>query len=94
MNHTTQTINGKECDCYVVETGPFNLVFILTKNGLIGCGAFDVKALEKFDYPAVKIAGVATIEDLLEGRVIEVNDPATTRGVLEGMSGRDTLDFL
>jgi uncharacterized protein YunC (DUF1805 family) len=79
---------------YVVELGPANLVFATTDVGMVACGAFDVAALDKFNYPAAKVTGVATVDELLAGTVKEANAAARTRGIEAGMTGRAALERL
>ena len=89
----------KQAEGYIVPLGPANLVFVITDIGMIGCGAFDVSALDKFTYPAARVkptAGpsISTIEDLLVGEIKEANSAVARRGVLVGMSGKDALDLM
>jgi uncharacterized protein YunC (DUF1805 family) len=47
---------------------------------MVGCGAFDVAALNNFGYPAARVrpsqgSSIASIEDLLKG-IIKVANPA------------------
>ncbi len=84
---------------YVVPLGPANLVFVITDVGMVGCGAFDVMALEKFGYPAARVRPghgpvIATIEDLLEGIIRDANPSAERCGIRAGMTGREALDLL
>ncbi len=79
-------IDDKELTGHLVELGPVNLVFAVGKTGLAGCGAFDVDVLDKFDYPAVKIAGPANagiknIQDLINGTVKHANKKALKIGI-------------
>ncbi|MBU0678321.1 MAG: YunC family protein [Verrucomicrobia bacterium] len=94
MEHTEVQLSTRKADGYVIPAGPFNLVAVLTDAGMIGCGAFDVKALDAFSYPAVRISGVATIDDLLNGIVKEANTNAQARGIKEGMTGREAAELL
>ena len=48
-------LTRKTADGFVIPLGPANLVAIKTDVGMIGCGAFDVAALDSFSYPAAKI---------------------------------------
>ena len=48
-------IGKKEIEGFVIPIGKVNLVFARTDKGLVGCGAFDVMALEKFGYAAAKV---------------------------------------
>jgi hypothetical protein len=46
---------SKEADGYVIPLGTINLVNVVTDVGMVGCGAFDVAALNNFGYPAAKV---------------------------------------
>ena len=94
MIHESISVKNKQADGYVIPMGPFNLVCIKADIGMIGCGAFDVTALDRFDYPAARISGVSTVEDLLDGTVKEANEQARSRGIEAGMSGREALEHL
>ncbi len=99
MVHEKIQLSDKQADGYVIPLGPLNLVTIITDIGMAGCGAFDITALEKFDYPAVRIkaAGknlITTTEDLLTGEVKEANDQAVKLGITVGMSGKEALDLM
>ncbi len=92
-------LGNKNATGYEIPIGPVNLVFAVTDVGLAGCGAIDVAALEKFNYPAARIKavgkpGIVTLDDLLAGEVKEANAGAQKRGVTVGMSGRDALERL
>jgi uncharacterized protein YunC (DUF1805 family) len=97
----TQTVQlpMKSADGYVIPLGPVNLVLIKTDIGMVGCGAFDLAALEKFGYPAARARGadttsIATIDDLLASIVKDVNPSAERRGIRVDMSVREALGLL
>lgn len=99
MVHEKIQLAGKQADGYVIPLGPVNLVNVVTDVGMVGCGAFDVAALDNFGYPAarVKSAGggsIATIDDLLTGIVKDANAAATKLGVNAGMSGKEALALM
>jgi uncharacterized protein YunC (DUF1805 family) len=77
---------------HVADAGPVKIVFATTANGLVGCGAFDVLALDRFRLPAARVSGVATVAELLAGKVNLVNESAKAAGVAAGMSGREALE--
>ncbi|MCQ8893477.1 MAG: YunC family protein [Methanolinea sp.] len=92
-------LRNAEANGFVVPLGPVNLVGVVAKNGMVGCGAIDVAALDRFGYPAARVRpstgpSIATIDDLLAGIVKEANAAARRRGVGEGMTGREALDLL
>jgi uncharacterized protein YunC (DUF1805 family) len=89
----------KEGMGYVIPLGPVNLVFITTGTGMVGCGAFDVMALDRFGYPAARartLQGdpIVTLDDLLDGIIRETNQQASARGIREGMPVRNALSLL
>ena len=97
MHHEKVQITNAQADGYILELGPVNLVNAVTRRGMVACGAFDVAALDRFDYPAARVKSargdpIATIEDLLSGVVDEVNAAAVKCGVVVGMSGREALE--
>ncbi|MDK2915529.1 MAG: hypothetical protein PWR25_86 [Euryarchaeota archaeon] len=100
MQHETVRLAGKDADGYVIPLGPVNLVAVVTDTGMVGCGAFDIDALEKFGYPAARVkpaggaSSIETIEDLLRGEIKGANRHAAERGVAVGMTGREALDRL
>jgi uncharacterized protein YunC (DUF1805 family) len=88
-----------EADGYVIPLGPANLVVVVGKKGMVGCGAFDVVALDKFGYPAARVkptrgSSIASLEDLLLGEIKDANAAASKLGVKAGMSGKEALDLL
>ena len=99
MHHEKVQLMHKQADGYIIPLGPVSLVNVVTDRGMVGCGAFDVAALDRFGYPAARVksahgGAIATIEDLLSGVVNDVNTAAITCGVAVGMSGRDALERL
>ena len=51
MNHIKVQLSGKQADGYVIPLGPVSLVNVVTDVGMVGCGAFDVAALNNFGLP-------------------------------------------
>ena len=99
MVHQKVQLAGKQADGYSIPLGPANLVFVITDTGLIGCGAFDVMALDAFSYPAARVKSttgnpIATIDDLLSGMVKDANHEAVKLGIHTGMYGREALELL
>lgn len=99
MIHIKVQLTGKQADGYVIPLGPVNLVNVITDMGMVGCGAFDVSALNNFGYPAAKVrpaqgSSIASIEDLMQGIIKEVNPAAEKLGLKVGITGREALDLL
>jgi len=90
---------GGEAEGYIIALGSVNLVVVVAKRGLVGCGAFDVAALEKFDYPAARVkptrgGSIADVDDLLSGEIKDANAAAEKLGIRIGMSGKEALDLM
>jgi uncharacterized protein YunC (DUF1805 family) len=97
--HTKVQLARKQADGYVIPLGKVNLVNVVTDVGMVGCGAFDVTALNNFGYPAARVkpnrsSSIATIDDLLDGVIKDANDAAASLGIKVGMSGKEALDLL
>ncbi len=96
MHQERIVLAHKESTGYEIPLGPVNLVFIVTDIGMIGCGAFDILALDRFDYPAARArttegSPIVTIQDLMESVIRDANRHAEARGILEGMPVREAL---
>lgn len=92
-------LKHSEAAGYVIPAGPVNLVMVIAASGMVGCGAFDVAALDTFGYPAARVrpaegSSISTISDLCEGIIREANESARRRGVEIGMTGKEALDLL
>jgi uncharacterized protein YunC (DUF1805 family) len=99
MVHEKVYLAGKQAEGYVIPLGDFNIVTVVTDSGMVGCGAFDLAALESLGYPAARVKGyggklIATIDDLLAGKVKDANKAAVLRGIKIGMSGKEALELL
>lgn len=97
MHHEKVQLTRKQADGYIIPLGPLKLVNVVTDRGMVGCGAFDIAALDRFGYPAARVksaqeGSIATLEDLLSGIVSGVNAAAMHYGIELGMSGREALD--
>jgi uncharacterized protein YunC (DUF1805 family) len=99
MQQVDVKLTRKTAKGFVIPLGPANLVAIKTDVGMIGCGAFDVAALDSFSYPAAKVRpsvgpSIVDTDDLLKGIVKEANRSAMGRGIKNGMTGRQALELL
>lgn len=99
MDHEIVDLAGKQARGYVIPLGPVSLVVVVADKGMVGCGAFDVAALNSFGYPAARVrpakgSSISSIEDLLAGIVKEANPAAEKMGVRIGQTGREAIDLL
>ncbi len=99
MEQEKVQLTRKVAEGFVIPLGPANLVAVKTDVGMVGCGAFDVAALDSFSYPAAKVRpsigpSIVDVNDILKGIVKEANRSAIGRGIRTGMTGRQALELL
>jgi len=99
MFETTVRLQNSVGTGFIIPLGPVNLVAVYTKYGFVGCGAFNVSALNNFGYPAARVkpsgfGAILGIEDILTGTITEANEAAQKYGIKNGMNGKDALDLL
>lgn len=99
MEHVKIQLRGKQADAYRISLGLVNLVFLFTDKALIGCGAFNVAALDKFNYPAAVArsadgAPIATEEDIVGGFIKEANAAAIKLGIKVDMPVKEALELM
>jgi uncharacterized protein YunC (DUF1805 family) len=99
MHEEPVLLRNSEGKGFVIALGSVNVVGVVAARGMVGCGAIDVAALDRFGYPAARVrpcAGpsISTVADLLGGTVKDVNRAAQELGISTGMSGKEALDLL
>lgn len=99
MHEERIVLRNSEAKGFVIPLGQVSLVGVVAARGLVGCGAIDVAALERFGYPAARVrpstgTSISSIAELLEGVVKEANGEAQKEGVEVGMTGKEALDLL
>ena len=99
MEQVEIQLTRKIADGYIIPLGPANLVAVMTDLGMVGCGVFDVAALDSFSYPAAKVRpaigpSIVDTDDILKGIIKEANRSASGRGIRTGMTGRQALELL
>lgn len=88
-------LDGGTAKGYSINAGAINIIFATTGKGMIACGAFNVAALEKFGYPAVRMQSpIRTIDELLGASAAQVNQYAAALGIDEQMTGRQCLELM
>jgi uncharacterized protein YunC (DUF1805 family) len=99
MIHEKLPLSTKDADGYVIPLGSLKLVNVITDKGMVGCGAFDLSALDAHGIPAAKVRAahgglIENIDDLMQGFVKEVNKSGEKAGLKVGMTGREALEQL
>jgi uncharacterized protein YunC (DUF1805 family) len=77
-----------------ITLGKAPLLLVAVPNGYVMCGYLNVETANKLGDCAGRVSGVATLDALLEAKINAVSDAAKTRGLREGMTGRDFLNAL
>lgn len=74
----------------------FSKNFILLKGsrGYVMCGYLNLKVAEKFKDAAVKVAGVSTIEDALNGSVHSCTSVARKLSIYKGQPIKEALKII
>src|SRR6266536_2993127 len=72
---------------------------LITRAGLIGCGAYHVPSMEHFGHAVAIARGtpqdpLVEPEDLFEARIVEVSRPAQALGIAVGDTGLEALGKL
>jgi len=99
MEQVEVQLTRKVAEGFIIPLGPANLVAVMTDVGMVGCGAFDVAALDSFSYPAARVRpaigpSIIDTDDILKGIIKEANRAAFGRGIRTGMTGRQALELL
>ncbi|MDP1854280.1 MAG: YunC family protein [Candidatus Omnitrophota bacterium] len=91
-------VANRQVDGFVIPLGigPVNLVFMITDKGMLGCSAFNVAALDKFNYPAAIVRlrdgkPIVSLDDLLAGLIKEANNSAQAVGIKVDMQASEAL---
>ena len=74
-------------------------VTIVTENGMVACGAFDVKVMDEFNAAMAIAKGtpqkpLKVPDDLLGAKIVGVTSRAAGMGIKVGMSGREALELM
>ena len=77
-----------------VRLGKKNLILIKGKKGYIMCGYLDLKVAESFKDIAIKVTGVATVKDVLSGKVHSSTRAARILGVKKNQPIKDVLQII
>jgi uncharacterized protein YunC (DUF1805 family) len=67
------------------------LVLAHGKFGFVMCGYLNIATADKLGVAAAMVRGVATVDDLLKAKIVEMTGAAKEKGIEIGMTGRDAL---
>ncbi|MBR7106787.1 MAG: YunC family protein [Lentisphaeria bacterium] len=67
------------------------LLLIQGRNGMLGCGYFNVETADKLNSAMAIVTGVKCYDDMLTQPVVKVSARAAEYGVTIGISGKEAL---
>ena len=71
-----------------------NLILLRGSRGYVMCGYLNLKAAQKFKDVAVKVTGVATIEETKKASVHSCSSPARKLGIYKGQPIKEVLKII
>jgi uncharacterized protein YunC (DUF1805 family) len=69
-----------------------SVLLIKYRDGVLGCGYFNVETFNKTNEAAAIVTGVSNFEEMLEAKVVGVSKQAAQKGVMVGDSGKVALE--
>jgi len=87
-------IGKKSLKTLCCKLGKKNLVVIKGEKGYVMCGYLNMKAANTFGDVAVKITGVASIDDALNARAYSVARAARSLGIRRNQPIKDVLAII
>lgn len=72
---------------------------ILTVNGIVGCGIYDMQTPAEFDQAIAIAKGTPTNplvepEDLFDASIVDCTPKAASYGIAAGMTGREAVELM
>ena len=84
-------VDGMEFSGSTIEMLQGKLLLIQGRNGMLGCGYFNVETADKLNSAMAIVTGVKCYDDMLTQPVVKLSARAAEYGVTVGMSGKDAL---
>ena len=85
------TIEGEKFRGDIIPLPHASLLLLQAKNGMLGCGYFNLETAEKLGDALAIVTGVSTYEEMLASEVRKVSSAAAALGVRVGQSGKEAL---
>lgn len=70
------------------------LIVLAGEKGFAMCGLLNISVAEKIGVAAVRVPGVSSLEELLDGRIADATSTARSLGLTEGSRLRDVIHEL
>ena len=85
------TIEGEKFRGDIIPLPHASLLLLQAKNGMLGCGYFNLETAEKLGDALAVVTGVSSYEEMLASEVRKVSSAAAALGVRVGQSGKEAL---
>lgn len=87
-------IGAKYIEAILINLQSKNLILLRGSRGYAMCGYLNMKAAEKFKDAAIKITGIATIEEALKTSVHSCTSSAKKLGISKGQPIKEALKII
>jgi len=87
-------VNGRSVETLCMKLQEKNLIVLRGAKGYIMCGYLNMDAANKFNEVAVKITGVATIDEALKASAAEASVAAAALGIKPGQPVKEILGLI
>ena len=94
LQHKKIKIEKKTVEAILFNLTGKSLIVIKGSRGYVMCGYLNLRAAEKFRDVAVKITGVATINEALRATVASCTSQARKLGIHKGQRVKDVLKVI
>lgn len=93
---TTETIHVRKgpIEAICVNLQSKNFILLRGNKGYVMCGYLSMDAANKFNDVAIKIAGVATIEEALKATAAETSSAAQALGIKVNQPVKEILELI
>ena len=87
-------IGKSNIEAILIKLQSKNFILLKGSRGYVMCGYLNMKAAERFKDVAIKITGVATIEEALAASVYSCSSPARKLGLHIGQPIKEVLKII
>lgn len=94
MKYRKIKVGQKYVEAVSISLQSKNFILIRGRLGYIMCGYLNLKIAEKFKDAAVKITGVATINDALKAKVFALTSSAKKLGVYKNQPIKEVIKII
>ena len=94
FEHKHIKVGSASVEGYSISLQSKSLVLLRGSKGYVMCGYLDMAVAEKFGDAAVKVTGVATIDDAVKAQVHSCSSAARDLGISEGQLVSEILQVI